>query len=476
MASLVDKSLVLQSVDAGEEPRFAFLETIREYLLERLDASGQGDDARRHHVLFVLQLAEEADQVLQGNVHTNSLSFWLERLEQEQDNIRAAFEWCMAEDGPSREERGEIALRLAGALWLFWEMRGYLTEGRTRVSSALSRAEWLGQTPERARAMLVLGKLAMWQGEFDVANAELQESLNLWRDLGDELGMAYALGGLGHTARGRGDYEASRYFLQESAILRRKIGHLPGLSSSLHGLGAVAFHDGQYDDALALLDESVAIARDTDHKWILVHALNHLGLVTLHLGDLLRAAETYREMLAISSELGDRSNTTRALVGLAKVETARERPAEAATLFAAADALMHGPSAYTSATDRADYELAVSTVREMLGSEAFRQAWEAGKHLGPHQLLSPREVPFNPSPARMEPTEHEAASTNSTELSERELEVLRAVTMGLTNIQVADLLSISPHTVNNHLRSIFGKLGVSSRSALTRYAIVNNLV
>jgi DNA-binding NarL/FixJ family response regulator len=176
--------------------------------------------------------------------------------------------------------------------------------------------------------------------------------------------------------------------------------------------------------------------------------------------------------------LGDRSNTTRALIGLARVESARNHPKEAAAVFGAADALMQGPSAYIGLADHADYERSITAVREALGPEAFQAAWDEGKHRAPGELLRPNDEVNSLVQLISVVRERDVAdqSAGGTELSERELEVLRAVTLGHTNVQVADMLSISPHTVNNHLRSIFSKLGVSSRSALTRYAIVNKLV
>jgi tetratricopeptide (TPR) repeat protein len=224
---LVDQSLLRRAEGPEGEPRFGMLETIREYAAERLAASGEAETWRRRHAEHYLALAEQAAAELLGPQQ----GAWLERLEREHDNLRAALAWAL--------ERGEaeLGLQLAGALGRFWEMRGHLSEGQRWLERALSR--WLeASAPARAGALSVAGSLAYTRGEYERAAGLLEESLSLRRALGDQRGVALSLHNLGRVAYYRGDYTAARSLCEASLETYRVVGDQAGIADLLHSLAS----------------------------------------------------------------------------------------------------------------------------------------------------------------------------------------------------------------------------------------------
>ena len=195
VASLVDKSLLLQAEAPEDEPRFAMLETVREYGLERLAASGETDATRRGHAAFFLALAERAEPELTGREQ----GIWLDRLEVEHDNLRAALGWAL-------EHEGETALRLAAALWRFWADRSHLREGGRWLERALATAAPTVPA-SRLKALNGAGVIAMQLGDYQRAVALQEEGLALARAIGDQRGVSWALGDLAVVDAVRGNYE-----------------------------------------------------------------------------------------------------------------------------------------------------------------------------------------------------------------------------------------------------------------------------
>ncbi|MDP8924600.1 MAG: tetratricopeptide repeat protein, partial [Chloroflexota bacterium] len=195
LASLLDKSLLRTVEHPDDEPRYAMLDTIREYGLEQLEASGDLDDARRRHAAYYLALTEDAEARLTGPDQAR----WLDRLDLEHDNLRAALQWCTEHDTGS-------GLRLAATLWRFWYVRAYFTEGRDWLARLLPLPEARVRTATRALALNGAGNLAYNQGDYAAAEACHQESLEIRRELGDRRGIAGSLNNLGLIARDRGDF------------------------------------------------------------------------------------------------------------------------------------------------------------------------------------------------------------------------------------------------------------------------------
>jgi predicted ATPase/class 3 adenylate cyclase/DNA-binding XRE family transcriptional regulator len=315
LGALVDKSLLHQEEQAGNhgEPRFRMLETVREYAAERLEASGAAAPVEERHAAYYGCLAAAAVEPV-GARH----AVWLDRLEQEQDNLRRALAWCAA--APVRSEDG---LRLAGALAVFWYERGHLAEGRRWLEALLGGAGAPGPTAARAAALYGAGLLAIGQGDTEAAWALHEACLTVWRALGNEAGVARALGRLGAIARERGDGEAARALTEESLARQRALGDREGVAGTLLELGHAARARGDLVTARTLLDECVAIWRDVGDPAGVGRAAVALGHVARDQGDYAAARRRYEEGLRQFRALGHKPSSAAALNDLGLV--AREQ-------------------------------------------------------------------------------------------------------------------------------------------------------
>lgn len=294
VASLVDKSLLRQQEQASGEPRFRMLETIREYGLECLTASGEEHAVRRAHADYYLALAEAAEPALTGPEQVT----WLDRLEVEHDNLRAALQWA--------EESGEaeIGLRLAGALCQFWLIRGHLREGQERLARLLGLAGASPRTAARAKALMRAGHLADNLSDYAAAHAFFEESLTIRRERGDTSGIAAVLNDLGRVAEHRNDYTAACALSAESLAIWRELGDKAGIATSLHNLGWVAYQQGEYATAYALCQESLGLRRELGDKRSIAFELGGMGRTAHKQGDYRRATALLEEALALCQDIG----------------------------------------------------------------------------------------------------------------------------------------------------------------------------
>ena len=295
MASMVDKSLVQQEQAKGES-RFVMLETIREYGLEKLKASGEEVPTKRAHAAYCLVLAEE-EPAEQGGTEGAE---WMERLALEHDNFRAGLEW-LTEAGDA-----EWGLRLGAALFRFWEMREYLSEGRDRLGKLLKLAEAAAPTKARARALFAAGVLAGEQGNYESADALMRENLDIARQLQDTQGVAVSLNALAVHARDRGDLAVARSLFEESLELWRELDDQTAVARSLSNLANVVKLQGDYARARSLYAECLSIFKDLGDRTGVAWAMNYQGDVARDQGDSASARTLYEQCLAIFRELGDR--------------------------------------------------------------------------------------------------------------------------------------------------------------------------
>jgi len=293
IASLLDKSLLQRAKLDGEEPRFAMLETIREYGLGMLASSEEAQASRQAHAVYYLALAEQAEPELLGPQQLT----WFERLEREYDNLRAALSWLL-EQGPD-EQCGELALRLCGALTWLWLIRGYVSEGRQWLERALEISRGV-RSAVRAKALIGAGELAILQDNIGQAEALCGEGLALYRELGKRRGSATSLSTLGYAASMRSNYAAAHELLEEALVLFREVGDTGGSVLALNRLASVLCYQGEYVRAHALLEESRVLSKEEGD--VQGHALSLvlLGVVLLFQGDLARAHAHLEESLAVS--------------------------------------------------------------------------------------------------------------------------------------------------------------------------------
>lgn len=462
--ALIDKSLLQQTEEADGEPRLWMLETMREYAQDQLAANGETLSAYRAHTRHYLALAQTAEPQLVGPQQTT----WLERLEREHHNLRAALRWASESHDDADFEMG---LRLGAALGRFWTYRGHLVEGRERLAQLLNSTTRTVSPTTRGLALNAAGLLAIRCSAYAEAGQLFETSLALWRKQGDAgwRGQALALDSLGWVASAFGQFEQARVLYETSLALHRKLGttHDNEAADVLAHLGMVAFIANDLDQARAVLEESLGIQRDLGEQWGMSFALFHLACVAIRQG---RSAEAYPaivEGLNVCAQLGDRLLSAfllEALAWLAVADPGRNDPGLAAQTFGAAEALRETIKAPRPPQWRLLMEDILTDLQEKLGVERFVREVAVGRQLTPLQALTAFEHPT----ATVGPT--------SLGLSAREREVLKLVAEGLADAEVAQTLIISVRTVHAHLQSIYNKLGVNSRTAAVRAATEQKLV
>ncbi|MCL5998537.1 MAG: tetratricopeptide repeat protein [Chloroflexi bacterium] len=302
LRSLADKSLLrvtLAEEDAAE-PRFSMLGTIREYARDRLVECGEFERVHHRHLTHYLAWAE----AVEPNLHGPDQIAWLDRLEAEHDNLRAALDWARQHGGAAIEAE----IRLAGALGWFWRVRGHLTEGLERLRDVLARSQGLASPSLRAKPLSAAGLLAYYQANYTLAYALFEESVSISQASNDRASLAYALHGLGNCCWYQGNQARARSLLEESIALYRELGDPWGTAMSLAGLACVLGYLGDYTATRALFEESLAISDRIGDKWSTAFCLWGLGDVSNAQGDYTGARVLYEKSLPLARELGDKPN------------------------------------------------------------------------------------------------------------------------------------------------------------------------
>ncbi len=309
LTSLADKNLILAEANVGDT-RYGLLETVRHYAGDRLRESGEEARVQRKYLEYFRTMAEEAEPQLERS----DQQAWLDRLDTERDNLRAALSWSSA---PGGDAVG--GLRLASAISWFWVVRGYFAEGRGWFSALLAAAPRGQDATVRARALRGAGRLAHAQGDYSAARALRQEALEIWKELGDREGIVLSLSALGTIAQVEGDYSAAQALFKEALAIRRELGDRLGITRSLVSLGHSAVEQGDYAGARVLLEESLAIARELRSWHNVSEGLYHLGTVAYFQGDYAAAQALLEENLAIRRELRNSNGMASALAALGLV-------------------------------------------------------------------------------------------------------------------------------------------------------------
>ena len=510
--SLLDKHLLRKAEQGDDAPRLLLHETIWEYGLEALVANQELEMAQRAHAAYYLGLAEEAEPHLEDAEQVG----WLERLEREHANLLAALDWLL------EQHAGEMAVRLSAALFRFWEARGQRSEGRTFLERALVSSQ---DVPARVRgkALLAAGFLAIDQGDHERGAQLGREAVALHRELGDRRSLALAHFLLGHIAWATRDFAAARSHAEEGQAVARASGETAVLAWLLELLGQEALDQGEDDSAQALLEEGLLLHRNAGDRRGMVNALFYLrwvhftrgemdrahacneeylalsremgyrpgiasglsllGCYALQEGDRAKAKELFQESLALLREVNDSWNIVVCLRGVGIAAAAQGRPVEAARLWGTAESLCEALKISVPPIERAFVGRAAAAVRTELGEELFRASWVEGRAMTPEQALAALQDTARSSHLSWKGDwsvrgirQQLPFPSESLDLTEREVEVLRLVARGLTDAQVAEALVISPRTVNAHLRSIYSKLNITSRHAATLFALEHHLI
>jgi predicted ATPase len=371
LQSLVDKSLIRFA-----DGRFWMLQTIREFALERLEESGSAEEVRHRHGAYFLELGELAKPELEAR----SSPIWFDRLQAEHDNVRAVL-------GDALEHgRADVALRLGGAVWLFWVTRGYWSEGRRWLESALA-AGAESDPPLRVEALWGAGLFAIWQGDLERGWAAADELLALAAET--DSSWARAIGGhlAGLVAHQRGDWDHAAQLHEESAQLARELGDSWLLGVAVNNLGDVELQRGEYERALPLFEESLAIGRERQDQDRLARAFGNLGLATLMLGDVKRARSLLRDSLVAANEIGLVEGFVIGFVGLAAAY-AGEDPARAARLIGGADVLLEEAASELHQLEGRVRDDTGAELRARLGEDAYAAVYAEGRALALEDALA----------------------------------------------------------------------------------------
>jgi predicted ATPase/class 3 adenylate cyclase len=339
--SLVEKSLLRQEEGSGgAAPRFVMLETVHEYAREKLQESGEAEEVKKRHAEYFLALAEEGESGLRGP----EAATWLERLEVEHDNLRAALSWALAQ-----EKEVELGLRLAGALWRFWWIRSHYSEGLRWLVNALAK-DGRGSPPARAMAQAGIGEIASHQGDLDQAQEACEEGLELLAHEASEAKI-YLLLSLGKVARMREDFKWATQLSEKSVALSREMRDTWGLASSLLSSAVVTQIRGDSERATELYEESIDLFREWGDKQGLAFCSLNLGLVAITHGDLGRAAKLTEEAVALFRELGSRGDVSLSLNNLGWIAFLRNDLGKAVDLYKQSLALAWETGMYTVVLD-----------------------------------------------------------------------------------------------------------------------------
>jgi len=372
--SLLESNLLRRERDPEGRPRLTMLETIREYAAERLGESGEAEELRRRHAEHFLALAEDAGPGVRGSPRA-----LLDRLEREHDNFRAALDRLEASG------ETQLALRLAGALWQFWYLRGHLTEGRRRLEGALR----VDGSPTAARAKALNGAAAMAVNGGDLARATLlaEEGLALHGELDDASGAAYSLFMLGNAAAGKDDVARAQRLYEESVRRFRELGDQHNILLTSRHLAFTYDRAGDRERARALHEDNLRRARVTRNERMEASTLGALAQYALDEGRAENALSMLVESLRIHRDLGDLLDTAVDLCRFAAALCRDGRAETAARLLSSVEALGEEIGGRRFGVAEMN-EATLATIRSRLGEAAFAEAWGQGRTLTAQEAVA----------------------------------------------------------------------------------------
>ena len=376
ITSLIDHSLLVQKEQADGDSRFRMLELVREYAFETLEAGNREEAMRRSHAEYYLSLGEEAEQHLKG---ADSVK-WLNRLEDEHDNLRAALRWSLDNDP-------ETGARLAAAIRLFWFLHSHLTEGNGWLKAALERGSDVSTADVRFKLLNVLGTLTRFQGDYETARKVYEEGLALGREANDLRQIAESSSGLGLVVYQQGDSAAARKYIEEGLAISRKLNDKFGIAAYLNSLGDIARTEGDDAAARPLFEEALAVSRQLGNKQFVSAILTNLGAVTFAEGDLTAACANFTEALESARELENRVAISYSLDGFAALAAERGNAEIAAKLAGAAEQLRESIGFEIEPADSRFRDAYLSKLR-VPDEAAFTKSIAQGRKLKMEEVLA----------------------------------------------------------------------------------------
>ena len=387
LGRLVDKSLVVVDAGvAGGQTRYHFLETIREYALEKMKSVGEETVVRDRHLEYFRKLAEETEP----HLYASEQAEWFGRTDAEIDNLRAALDWSVVDDaGAENEARIRNGFQLVGVLSWYWQ-RSYSNEIVERLQHMLSRQTTTISSIERARALSAIGFIHGTFGPTTEARPYLEEALAIVRKHNDPLTLAWTLTKLAIVTRQLEDYDSSLSLLNESLALTKELG---SSAKAVAGMTLAWIGDvylGREDEVRAqkFYEEGIALLRETYNGNILAFADRRLGLLILKQGNHERAKILFRESLHCNHDIGHQGGTTASLAALAKLALVQGKLTRAAQLYGIVDDRLETMKAPMMAIDVAEFEGVVAALRAQLDNKTLEKFWTKGKSMTPEGAIA----------------------------------------------------------------------------------------
>lgn len=456
LTALIDANVIYCAHASDGDARFGMLDTIHAFAAEQLGADPDAARLHRRHAEYYRHRVEAIEPSLWGPEQQD----WLDRLEFDLGNLRAAMTWGIDHDVPT-------ALRIAAALRRFWWVRGYAPEARRWLESALARDD-RSDPLARARALFTLGEFE-GLSDYLASRAYEAEALRIVRELGDRHHEARILTGMAQMAGEHGLLDDAEAFAQESLAIYRDLAQPLGIHGALAMLGVVAWRRRDLTQAATLFDQVLATARAAGDVVRIADMANQLGVIALEQGDDEQARLAFRESFEVNQHLHDHPRACGALVGAATVCLHRGQRSQAAGLLGAAMAMRERTGGRMQPIVEGWIERVMTDLGPVMHDASLRAAWETGASWSfDDALLAGLTV--------LDDQEATLPSFQPVVLTGREREVLRQVVEGLTDKEIAGQLAISRYTVTRHVQNILVKLGLPSRTAAAAYALQHGLV
>jgi predicted ATPase/class 3 adenylate cyclase/DNA-binding CsgD family transcriptional regulator len=466
--SLLAQSLLRRVEGPGGEPRYTMLETIREYGLESLGLTGELEALRRWHAEYFLSLAETAEIGMRGSEQIR----WLERLEAERDNMRAALEWTLSAGGDT-----DIALRLSGALAWYWYNRAHQGEARNWLAQALGRGP--GSPLSRVKALAGAGRLAHIQHDSATALPLLEESLALARRLGDRWWSAWSLHLIGRVAYFDGDAVTATSRGQECLALAQEIGDEWLEAWALHLIALAAYVGNDLDTARRYLSDSLTIRQRLGYLEGICLNLSLLAIIDYVEGDFPMAHRRMLEAVESQRNLNSGMIFASTLANLAALAITLGQPERGARISGVVHALNEAVSVRLIPIVEVLYVPALDTAREALGQAMFAASQQIGRRMSMDEAIAEAraiEVTSAGPPRASSGSRTPARASLPDGLTPREGEVLRQIANGATSQEIAERLVITINTVETHITHVYQKIGARGRAEATAYALRHGLV
>jgi non-specific serine/threonine protein kinase len=461
LASLVDKSLLVQIDQPSGEPRFRMLDTVRDYGLEQLEAHGEAANARVSLANWLLETTRPAFDEQFGPRQR----YWSDVLDTEHGNFRAALEWAI------NRGDGETAARLVIIASRYWHLRGNFAEASSWSDRTLAMDLSRLDPYVKARLLGTGGWLHYYAGDHRKAFALAEEGMAVARLANDQVWIAQSCHVLGVFVEDQGRFEDAKSYFRQALSIYRDVGDSNWTAFALNSLGHTDYESGVIDNAAAYFEEALVEFQRSGNTFGAGMVLTNLAKIARTRGDYQRAGELFRESLVFRWELGDKLGLDGCLRGLASVCMLTGKFDKAAHLYGAAEGLRESIGALPRARS-ARYDQSVKRLRTGLGEEAFRKLWDSGRNT---PLLETVTDALSGQTWRSNHRDSASRSRNPLELTPRELEVLALIRAGRSNKEIGVALFVTERTAQTHVQHILNKLNVSTRAAAAAYAVEHEL-